>query len=128
MLGSNLAASTDNSSTFTVNNVNPFLSKTTRGDMWMADRDAPYTRPSYTTNPGPNAYFDLKKKDDVKARLLSDETDSVPFGSKDERPLNKLSKNKNPGPGNYIDIYRAQNSSVSSKLAKIVEDKAVAES
>lgn len=84
MFVSNTAASTDNnSSTLTTDNLNPFYSKTTRGDMWMADRDAPYTRQSYAKNPAPNVYFDQKKKDDVKARLLAEETISVPFGTRD---------------------------------------------
>lgn len=43
-LGNTGAASTDISSTLTQENVNPFLSKTARGEMWMADRDAPFTR------------------------------------------------------------------------------------
>lgn len=123
----NHGASTDISSMMAGENANPFHSKTARGEMWMADRDAPYTRQTYATNPAPNAYFDQKKKDDVKARLLSEESVTVPFGSKDDRPLNKPIKDKNPGPGNYIDIYSAQNSSVASKITKMQEDKAIAE-
>lgn len=126
-LGYNQGASTDISSTLTADNANPFMSKTTRGEMWMADRDAPFTRQTFSKNPAPNAYFDQKKKDDVKARLLAEETVSVPFGSKDDRPLNKPIKNKNPGPGDYIDIFSAQSSSVCSKLTKIQEDRAIAE-
>lgn len=126
-LGNTGAASTDISSTLTQENVNPFLSKTARGEMWMADRDAPFTRQTFAKNPAPNAYFDQKKKDDIKARLLAEEIVPVPFGSKDERPLNKPLKDTNPGPGNYIDIYSAQNSSVANKLTKIQEDRAIAE-
>lgn len=117
--------STDNISTMTADVTNPFLSKAARGEMWMADRDAPYTRQTFATNPAPNAYFDSKKKDDIRARLLAEETVTIPFGSKDERPLNKPDKEVNPGPGNYIDIYSATNSSVASKLTKIQEDRSI---
>ncbi len=103
------------------------MSKTARGDMWKADLNAPFTNQTFTKNPAPNAYFDNKKKDDIKKRLLAEEAVVVPFGSSDNRPCNKPIKATNPGPGNYIDIFDEKNSSVQRKLMKIVEDKAHAE-
>lgn len=103
-LGSKAGLSTDDSSTLT-ENANPFLSKTGRQDMWRADLTAPFTKQTFTKNPAPNAYFDKKKKDDVKARLLAEEVVTVPFGSRDERPCNKAVKAPNPGPGTYVDIF-----------------------
>lgn len=90
--------------------------------MWRADAKAPYNPPTYTKAPAPNAYFNSKKADDVKKRLLAEEKPIIPFGSKDMRSFHKQTKNVNPGPGNYIDIYAAQNSSVGTKLHKIQED------
>jgi hypothetical protein len=121
-LGSKAGLSTDDSSTLT-ENANPFLSKTGRQDMWKADLTAPYTKQTFTRNPAPNHYFDKKKKDDVKARLLAEETVTVPFGSRDDRPCNKPVKAPNPGPGTYIDINAAVNSSVAGKLDKFEEEK-----
>jgi hypothetical protein len=121
-LGSKAGLSTDDSSTLT-ENANPFLSKTGRQDMWKADLTAPFTKQTFTKNPAPNHYFDKKRKDDVKARLLAEETVTVPFGSRDDRPCNKPVKAPNPGPGTYIDINAAANSSVASKLGKFEEEK-----
>lgn len=126
-LGSKAGLSTDDSSTLT-ENPNPFMSKTGRQEMWKAHISAPYTKQTFNKNPAPNAYFDQKKKEDVKARLLAEETVTVPFGSRDDRPCNKAVKAPNPGPGNYIDIYNATNSSVGGKLTKFEEQRTMAES
>jgi len=95
--------------------------------MWKADLHAPYTTQTFVKNPAPNQYFDKKKKDDLKARLLAEETVTVHFGTKEDRPCNVPVKAPNPGPGNYIDIYNPINSSVAGKLTKIEEDRTMAE-
>lgn len=86
--------------------------------MWRADISAPYTKQTYNSTPAPNAYFDNKKKDDIKARLLAEEVQVVSFGSRDNRPCNKPIKAPYPGPGNYINIFDAKNSSVGNKTIK----------
>lgn len=90
--------------------------------MWRADISAPFTKPSWTKNPPPGYYF-KKQHEDVKQRLLQEETVTVPFGSREERPVNKPSKELGPGPGNYIDISNPAHSSVCRKLAKIEEER-----
>jgi hypothetical protein len=46
--------------------------------------------------------LDKKKGDDIKSKLLIEETVHVPFGSSDERDVNKKIKNTGgPGPGAY---------------------------
>lgn len=99
--------------------MNPFLSGTGRADMWKNDMRAPFTRQSYLKNPGPAHYFNGKKKDDIKQRLLQEETITVPFGQSDDRPCNKQIKSPNPGPGSYIDVSNPNHSSVCKSLAKI---------
>ena len=80
-------------------------------------------------NPGPGAYFPHKKKgDDIKSRLLVEETVHVPFGSMDPRDCNKHKGSKIPGPGTYIDINNPNNSSICKSLNKIKEDRTLAES
>ena len=103
-LGSKAGASTDDSSTLS-QNPNPFMSKTARCDMWTNSLEAPYTKQTFKQNPASNFYFDNKRKEDIKQRLLQEETVTVPFGSSDERPCNKAIKAPNPGPGNYINVY-----------------------
>ena len=91
--------------------------------------NAPYTKQTYIKNPGPGAYFPHKKKgDDIKSRLLVEETVHVPFGSMDPRDCNKHKGSKVPGPGTYIDINNPNNSSICKSLNKIKEDRTLAES
>jgi hypothetical protein len=80
-------------------------------------------------NPGPGKYNFEKKKDDIKSRLLVEETVHVPFGSSEERGCLKKSslKQHNPGPGTYIDINNPLFSSVSKPLLKFSSDRTFAE-
>ena len=56
-------------------NLNPFMSTTERGDFWKNELNAPYTKQTYLRNPGPGEYpIDKKKGDDIKTRLLQEET------------------------------------------------------
>lgn len=116
--------STDDSSTLT-QNLNPFLSSTGRADMWKNEMSAPFTRATYSKNPGPGQYFHGKKKEEIKQRLLQEETVKVPFGSSDERPCNKMVKAANPGPGTYIDINNSKHSSIGKSMLQ--EDRQVAQ-
>ena len=110
-------------------NINPFLSTTTRGDFWKNELNAPFTKQTYLVNPGPQQYFiDKKKGDDIKSRLLQEETVQVAFNQQEERDCNKGIKAPNPGPGAYIDINNPNNSSICKSLAKIREDRTLAES
>jgi len=52
----------------------------------------------------------------------------VPFGSSNEREVNKKFKTFGPGPGTYIDINNPNNSSICKSLNKIKEDRTLAES
>ena len=49
---------------------------TTKGrDFWLNEVNAPYTRQTYLSNPGPGQYpVNKKKGDDIKSRLLQEET------------------------------------------------------
>ena len=108
---------------------NQFNSTTHRVDHWRNDVTAPFTKQTYHRNPGPGSYFPHKKKgDDIKSRLLVEETVHVPFGSMDPRDCNKLRSTKVPGPGTYIDINNPNNSSICKSLNKIKEDRTLAES
>lgn len=109
-------------------NQNPFMSTVGRVDHWKAELNAPYTKQTYIKNPGPGQYFGGKKKDDIKQRLLQEETVTVPFGASDDRPCNKQVKAPNPGPGSYIDVNNPNQSSVCKSLAKIQEDRQLAAS
>ena len=61
-------------------NVNPFMSTTQRGDFWKNEFNAPYTKQTYLINPGPGQYpIEKKKGDDIKSRLLQEETVQVAF-------------------------------------------------
>lgn len=63
-----------------------FLSTTKREkDFWINRIETPYTHPTNLINPGPGKYNHEKKKDDIKTRLLVEETVHVPFGSSEER-------------------------------------------
>jgi|LauGreDrversion4_2_1035121.scaffolds.fasta_scaffold122188_2 hypothetical protein len=107
-----------------------FLSTTKREkDFWINRIDTPYTHPTNLVNPGPGKYNLEKKKDDIKTRLLVEETVHVPFGSSDERPCMKKPNLKQPvpGPGTYIDINNPLFSSVSKPLLKFSSDRTFAE-
>jgi len=69
-----------------------------------------------------------KKGDDIKSRLLQEETVQVAFNQQEERNCNKNMKAPNPGPGAYIDINNPNNSSICKGLSKIREDRTLAES
>lgn len=105
------------------------MSTTQRQDFWRNDIVTPYTKQTYQTNPGPGQYtLGKKKDDDIKSRLLVEETVQVPFGHAAERACNKKNKVQGPGPGQYIDISNPLNSSVCKGLNKIREDRTLAES
>ena len=110
-------------------NLNPFMSTTQRGDFWKNELNAPFTKQTYLGNPGPGQYAVGKKKgEDIKSRLLQEETVQVAFNQQEERDCNKDVKAPNPGPGSYIDINNPNNSSICKSLAKIKEDRTLAES
>ena len=51
------------------------MSTTQRGDFWKNELNAPFTKQTYLGNPGPGQYpMDKKKGDDIKSRLLQEET------------------------------------------------------
>lgn len=107
-----------------------FMSTTKREkDFWINKIDTPYTHPTHLVNPGPGKYNHEKKKDDIKTRILMEETVRVPFGSSDERPCLKKPAIKQPipGPGSYIDINNPLFSSVSKPLLKFSSDRTFAE-
>ena len=59
---------------------NPFVFTTHRSDFWSNEVDAPYTKQTFMTNPGPGHYpIGKKKGDDIKSRLLVEETVNVAF-------------------------------------------------
>ncbi len=126
-IGSKMGASTEESSTISQTQ-NPFMSGTGRADMWSYELNAPFTKQTYIKNPGPGQYFSNKRKDDIKQRLLQEETVTVPFGGSDDRLCNKPVKAPFPGPGSYIDVNNPNNSSVCKSLAKIQEDRQLAAS
>jgi len=110
-------------------NLNPFMSTTMRGDFWKNELNAPFTKQTYLENPGPGQYVTEKKKsDDIKTRLLQEETVQVAFSQQEERDCNKNVKAPNPGPGAYIDINNPNNLGICKGLAKIREDRTLAES
>jgi hypothetical protein len=110
-------------------NASAFMSTTHRVDFWKNELATPFTKQTYLKNPGPGAYaVDKKKGDDIKSKLLMEETLHVPFGSSDEREVNKKVKSMGPGPGTYIDINNPNNSSICKSLNKIKEDRTLAES
>ena len=80
-------------------------------------------------NPGPGSYnLGKKKGDDIKSKLLIEETVHVPFGSSNGREVNKKFKTTGPGPGTYIDINNPNNSSICKSLNKSKDDRALVES
>lgn len=105
-----------------------FLSTTKREDHWINRMDAPYTHPTNFQNPGPGKYNHEKKKDDIKAKILLEETVHIPFGTSEERACNKPHpKTLVPGPGTYIDPLNPHNSSVAKPLLKFSSDRTFAE-
>ena len=68
--------------------------------------ETPYTHPTNFKNPGPGKYNHEKSKiDDIKTKILLEETVHIPFGVSEERPCNKKqARSVVPGPGTYIDI------------------------
>jgi hypothetical protein len=88
------------------NGPNTFLSTTKREDFWKNSILTPFTKPTSFENPGPGKYNHEKKKDDIKTKILMEETLHVPFSSSCERECNRRPNNKHlfPGPGTYIDI------------------------
>ena len=107
-----------------------FLSTTKREkDFWVNRIETPYTHPTHMLNPGPGKYNHEKKKDDIKTRLLVEDTVHVPFGSSEERACMRknVAKQPNPGPGTYIDINNPLYSSVSKPLLKFSSDRTFAE-
>ena len=103
------------------------MSSNHRVDFWTNEIGTPYTKQTFTKNPGPGSYvLDKKKGDDIKSKLLIEETVHVPFGSSDERDVNKKMKNTGgPGPGAYKD---PNGISICKSLNKIKEDRTLAES
>lgn len=87
--------------------------------MWRNELNAPFTKATFIKTPGPGTYYKQKKSEDIRKRLLQEETVSVPFGASDVRPCNKQTKSTNPGPGSYIDINNPLNSSICKSLVKI---------
>lgn len=82
-----------------------FMSTTKREDFWVNDINTPYTHPTNFVNPGPGKYHQDKKRDDIKAKILMEDTLHVPFLAGAERDCNKKgNKQAVPGPGTYIDI------------------------
>ena len=107
-----------------------FLTNTKREkDFWINKIETPYTHPTSMLNPGPGKYNHEKKKDDIKSRILMEETVHIPFGSSDERACMKKPATKQtvPGPGTYIDINNPLFSSVSKPLLKFSSDRTFAE-
>lgn len=127
-LGASKTGSTFESSMNSTLNNKKFLSTTERRDDWCNDITAPFTKQSFISTPGPGQYPLQKKKDDIKSRLLNEETVHVPFGRSDERHCNKGQKDFGPGPGTYIDINNPNHSSICKSLNKIKEDRTLAES
>jgi len=57
--------------------------------MWRNELNAPFTKATFIKTPGPGYYNKSKKSEDIKQRLLQEETVTVPFGASDVRPCNK---------------------------------------
>jgi hypothetical protein len=70
------------------------LSTTKREEFWKNEISAPYTKPSFASNPGPGKYNHEKKKDDIKTKILLEESVHVPFSSSVERECNRRTANK----------------------------------
>ena len=47
-----------------------FLTKTKRGEFWKHEGETPYTRQTFSKNPGPGQYEHEKKKDDIKNKIM----------------------------------------------------------
>ena len=98
------------------------MTKTKRGEFWKHEGETPYTRQTFSKNPGPGQYNHEKKKDDIKNRIIQEEAVHAAFNSSDPRPVNKKVKAPNPGPGTYVDINNPMHCSI--KGAAKNEDRA----
>lgn len=77
-----------------------FASKTAKGESWLNNSNAPFTKSTALTNPGPGKYGSKKKKEDLKTKILQEETIKVPFNTGDVRACNKKKpEDSMPGPG-----------------------------
>lgn len=76
------------------NTASNFLSTTKREDFWKNSMQTPFTKPTSFENPGPGKYNHEKKKDDIKTKILMEETVHVPFNSSCERDCNRKPPNK----------------------------------
>mmetsp|Transcript_9990 Transcript_9990/g.15112 ORF Transcript_9990/g.15112 Transcript_9990/m.15112 type:complete len:229 (+) Transcript_9990:942-1628(+) len=77
--------------------------------------ETPYTRQTFSKNPGPGHYHNDKKKNGVKDRIVMEETVHCAFASSEERTVNRKVKAPNPGPGSYIDINNPLHCSLKSQ-------------
>ena len=67
-----------------------FIGTTERNDFWKNTIQAPYTKPTNIYNPGPGKYATGdKKKNDIKAKILNEETVKYPFNVSVTRDCNK---------------------------------------
>jgi hypothetical protein len=104
------------------------MSSTKRNDFWRNEINAPFTQATRYENPGPGKYDLEKKKNDIKAKILQEDTVHIPFNISCERDCNKkANKIQVPGPGSYIDINNPQFSSVTKPLLKFSSDRTFAE-
>jgi len=77
-----------------------FVSKTAKGEVWMNHPSAPFTKNNSFVTPGPGMYGVKRKKDDLKKKILNEDTVKVPFGIGDVRDFNKKkTEDIVPGPG-----------------------------
>lgn len=76
------------------NGSNTFMSTTKREDFWKNSITTPFNKPTSFENPGPGKYNHEKKKDDIKTKILMEETVHVPFSSSCERDCNRKPLNK----------------------------------
>ena len=65
------------------------------------------------------------REDDIRARIINQESLKVPFGISDERDCNKKDKPSNPGPGTYIDVNNPIYSSVTRGILKFATDRGI---
>lgn len=77
------------------------MSTTKREGFWDNDITAPFTKQSYVKEvPGPGKYNHEKKQDDIKNKIIREDTVYVPFSASGERECLKANnKTQAPGPG-----------------------------
>lgn len=56
-----------------------FLTNTKREDFWVNQIETPYTHPTRFENPGPGKYNHEKTKDDIRSKILQEDTVKIPF-------------------------------------------------